>query len=276
MSRVGEAQRLVRKAHQYVRSAQRGLTLPRTIRSSDTFLVTYPKSGTTWLGFMIANVLNSSGEQLNLRTAWNMVPDINDAYFGGADLGAYAHLPDPRVFLVHAPYDPLLRRVVYVMRDPRDVMVSYYHHKRLTVQGWNMSLTDFLLEPQQWPCPWEVHVRGWLSNPPVDHLMVVRYEEMHRDASAILRRVLDFAGVAYRDGDVERAVSASGFDRMRAVEERYGVEGAKREDERFIRRGQVGGWREELQPAEQDILQAVYGDLAREYGFADVAPANTP
>lgn len=102
----------------------------RSLRPTDVFIVTHPRSGTTWMRSLIGNALVqlvfSESCELGFKNHL-YVPDVNKQYFRGG------LLPNPlpgiatRFFSTHAPYDPLLPKVIYIIRDPRDVMVSYYH-----------------------------------------------------------------------------------------------------------------------------------------------------
>jgi hypothetical protein len=266
------ASRTWRKTGGAVKRSYRRRQFVSSIRPTDVFIVTYPKSGTTWLRFMVANVIHSAPEAVNLKNQEEVVPDINQTYFSRTPLHAYSSLPDPRFFVLHAPYDPALRRTIYIMRDPRDTMVSYYHHHRLTVPNRNRTLIEFLQGQKQWPCSWEEHVRGWFRHRSDPGILIIRYEEMHRDKEGVLRRVLDFSGVKYTDAHIERAHANSDIKRMRALEESFGMTKVAPvgNEERFVRKGKPGGWREELNPEEQEVLQRVYGPLAGEFGFAEV------
>jgi estrone sulfotransferase len=239
------------------------------VRATDSFLVTYPKSGTTWVGFLLANLLKRDpGAVLNLHTSLDHVPDVNEAYYGFGTLRRWEHLPDPRVFMCHAVRDQALPRVVYVVRDPRDVMVSYWHHKRLTTPGFDQSMADFVRAADHWPCSWDEHVAGWLFPPKHTRLLVVKYEALQTDARAVLHQVLQFLELPRTPAEIERAVEASRFDRMRSAEERFGVIGAAGDKaERFVRRGQVGGWRDELDEATERALEQRYGAVMRQLGY---------
>ena len=182
-----------------------------------------------------------------------------------------ADLVDPRFFLSHAQADPRLPRVVYVLRDPRDVMVSYWHYRRFLRPDYAEPLADFLRRRDHFPCAWDAHVAGWLLPRKHPNLLVVRYEQMHADTAGVLRQVLAFAGAAVDEAAIARAVEASRFDRMRAAEERFGVaDKAGRAEERFVRKGRVGAWQDEMGPAELEILQARFGDVMRQVGYAPV------
>src|SRR5215510_3046374 len=221
-----------------------------SIRPSDVFIVTYPKSGTEWLRFLIANSIKDDlNEEITFLNHTAYVPDINEPYSTLNSLDEFASLPDPRFFSVHARYDPVFPKVVYVLRDPRDVMVSYYHYKRLTDASFCSSLQEFVMSDNHYPGRWDKHVVGWLLNGQHTPLCLVRYEEMHQDTQGILKRVLDFAGLSYTEADISRAVEASQFERMRAGEEKYGIphpDILTHTGERFVRRGKIGGYRDEL------------------------------
>ena len=241
-----------------------------TLRPTDVFLCTYPKSGTTWLGFMLAQALKpDASEELGLKSFSRHVPDVNLLYTQRGSLAQYEGMSDPRFFLCHAACDLNLPRVVYVVRDPRDTMVSYWHYRKFLSRDFNLSLRDFLAGDDHWPCEWDEHVAGWLLPARHPHLLVVKYEDLHRDAEAVLGRVLDFAGVACPPGRIAAAVEASRFERMRAAEEKLGVHGKAGDDrERFVRKGRVGGWQDEMDADAQRVLQTKYGDVMRRIGYA--------
>ncbi len=98
--------------------------------------------------------------------------------------------------------------------------------------------------------------------------MVVRYEEMHTDTFGILKRVLNFAGLSYSEGDIMRAVEAAQFDKMRSLEESFGVDGALgAKNERFVRRGRVGCWKDELDEECVRIIEQKYGKVMGKVGY---------
>ena len=223
------------------------------------------------MAFLLANIIYSKQytEQnitLNLRTLPEIVPDINQLYSAGADLSKYAHLPNPRVFTVHARYDRAFPRVIYILRDPRSVMVSYWHQKRLVDPGFNLSLKEFIAKDDHWPTLWNKHVEEWLFR---DHknVMMVRYEDMAANTFEIARKVIEFIKLPSDDHTIEHAVEAAKFENMKALEDKYGrrVQGAH--EERFIRKGNTDSWREELDEESLRILEQKYGAVMTKLGY---------
>ena len=86
----------------------------------DIFLVSYPRSGNTWARFLIGNVM-SPDEPVTFANLEFRVPSIYT--FPNRVLRRL-----PRILKSHDVYDPRYPRVIYIVRDPRDVAVSFYHY----------------------------------------------------------------------------------------------------------------------------------------------------
>jgi hypothetical protein len=97
----------------------------RTLRTfpDDTFIVSYPKSGNTWTRFLVASLIHCD-EPMTFLRADRVIPTIDSQsrrYFKG--------LARPRVIKSHFPFDQTYKRVIYIVRDPKDVAVSQYHYQ---------------------------------------------------------------------------------------------------------------------------------------------------
>ena len=89
---------------------------------ADVFIVAYPKSGITWLQNMVAATLYGLDPQRAPDSlVQELVPDVHYKQL-------YKRFRTPMVFKTHHLPRPEYRRVVYLLRDGRDVMVSYWHH----------------------------------------------------------------------------------------------------------------------------------------------------
>jgi hypothetical protein len=241
-----------------------------TIRPTDVFICTYPKSGTTWLGFLLAQVLKKDrDERLDLKNFNRYVPDVNLLYTKAGSLADHVDKPEPRFFLCHARYEANFPKVVYVVRDPRDVLVSYWHYQKFLHKDFTQSLEEYVASDSHWPCEWDEHVESWMMPRRHPHLMLVRYEDIHADSAGQLRRVLEFAGLTSDESRIATAVEESRFGKMREAEEKFGVHGAAGDaKERFVRKGACGNWRNEMLPMAQEILERKYASAMRAMGYA--------
>lgn len=236
------------------------------LRPSDVFIVGYPKSGSTWLRHMVAELVKPDpAEELDIKTISRYVPDLNEEWPTG-----FEALPDPRFFSSHSRYEPRLPRVVYVVRDPRDVVVSYWHYQRMMAPGFEKPIEEFAVDETVWPGTWERHASGWLIEGRHPDLMTLKYEDLLRDTPGELARVLRFAKLDRDAGAIARAVEESRFEKMRAREEKTRREnkGPAAKEERFVRKGKSGGWREELPPAALKALESRFAATMRHFGYA--------
>jgi hypothetical protein len=188
---------------------------------------------------------------------------IHDALFSGPD-GASIVASD------------ITLAAVYIIRDPRDVAVSFAHHAGRSIEWAVNALGDeetaFAAggmdnheQVAQHLGSWSHHVRGWCEQPlfPVE---VVRYEDLHADPAAQLRRIAELGKLKVTREAVDRAVSVARFESLRALEQRDGFR--ERAGERqFFRRGRAGSWRDELAPALARQVERDHGEVMRAYGY---------
>src|ERR1035438_7495975 len=110
-----------------------------TVFPDDTFLVSYPKSGNTWVRFLLANLIHPN-ETVGFANINRLLPAP-----GVLSKRFLKKLPRPRIMKSHEPFDVRFRKVIYLVRDPRDVAVSEYHFdlKKRYIAA-DMSLEQFV------------------------------------------------------------------------------------------------------------------------------------
>lgn len=244
----------------------------RGVSAQDVFLASYPRSGSTWLRFMIAEGLGHKPDFESIRA---MIPPIGDHF------QALLRLPNGgRLIKTHERRDLLhgrrCRRGIYLIRDGRDVAVSYHFwmQRRGMFSGpFSEFLRLFLMGRLDAYGPWETHVRTWLDSPlgPAGNLLMIRYEDMLKNAEAVLSQVFEFLGVSPDYTQLQRSVKAHGFNRMRRSSSESPTirSRAVREDIPLVRRGTADEWKDRFGDAERALFAEYVGSpLLERFGYA--------
>ena len=191
------------------------------VRSTDVFISSYPRSGTTltqWILYLLTHEQQPDPEHLTRVSPW-FERSLAMGELTAADLEAF---PPPRVFKSHLPRQwlPDGARYIYVERNPRDVLVSYFHFYRAYL-GFHGSFDDFFrrfMEGRVQYGSWFDHVAGWRERAGDPDLLIVRYEDLVSDRKASIQRIVDFLGWERDERWVDRAVVESSFDAMKRRE----------------------------------------------------------
>lgn len=210
--------------------------------SDDVFIVGYPKSGNTWFQNIILGVMYGIDAKLSPPVlARDLVPDVHFNRF-------YRRYSKPMYFKSHHLPQPIYRRVVYLLRDGRDVMVSYHHYlEALERKSLNfLELVKTGLD--HLPCKWHEHVEAWEKNPYGAEMIFVRYEDMIADPMREVKRFAEFARHPADEPLLKKAVEAASFDSLQDRERRLGSTWPEKwpADKKFFRRGLVGSFKDEM------------------------------
>jgi len=227
----------------------------------DVFLVSYPRSGNTWVRFLIANLLKPEGVEIDFHNVQEYVPEIN------RNNEIIEALPSPRVIKSHALYKPSFPKVIYLVRDGRDVYVSYYYY-RLKQLDEGITFSQYLRRKDHFPSLWKEHVESWLKwDQPQPNMLLVRYEDLLSKPEAELRKIVKFIGVDKTDDVISHAVEVSRFDKMREIDQtkgrKYNLTGTKD----FVRKGKAGTWQDEFSQEDIVYFKENTGDLLIRLGY---------
>jgi hypothetical protein len=169
------------------------------------------------------------------------------------------------------------RAAIYLARDPRDVAVSLAHHNNSSLDeaitlingpdsalcrsrsGQSPQLRQRLLS-------WSAHIESWLAQTDVP-TRLVRYEDMRADPAAVFAEALAFAGVPASADDIARAVRHADFAEMRRQEAERGFVERTSKTAPFFRRGEVGGWRDDLTAAQTRRLEDAHAPMMARLGY---------
>ena len=243
-----------------------------TIFPDDVFLTSYPRSGNTWTRFLVGNLIYQD-EPVTFLNVERLVPDM----YKTADW-VMRRLPRPRVLKSHECFDPRYPKIIYIVRDPRDVAVSNYHWElklRSIREGY--PIEEFVprwMKPDFWPRigSWADHAASWLApRQGQDGFLLMRYEDLQQDPHRELEKLARFLGLSADSERVRRAVELSSAEHMRKLERKQGARWVAttytRTDKPFVRGAKSGGWRDTLPPQTVAYLESKWGDQMRTLGY---------
>jgi len=269
------------------------------MRADDIFLVSFFKSGNTWTRFLLGNLLNP-GRPVTFESIERTSPDIYQFQYRD-----YGRLASPRIIKSHECFDPRYRRVIYIVRDPRDVAVSLYHFLRKigTIDDTFPLATyasEWFLRGKGSGRTWREHVGSWLLNPrnfpevaglepasrctgdglKLDELgacghgrqfLLLRYEDLLSNPGASLARMSKFLNLDVSAEQISYAVEQSSASRMRGLEQKdrdqWFMTKHTRKDINFVREARAEQWRTALPRESVAKIESQWGRTMQLLGY---------
>jgi hypothetical protein len=243
------------------------------VRPDDTFIVSYPRSGNTWTRFLIANLLHPNRD-VSFANIEQLIPDAE------AQSSRYLkRLPGPRVVKSHEYFDHRYPRVIYIVRDPRDVVLSYYDFERkyrhiadgFPLESYVSNFVHGRLTSASWGT-WGENVGTWLAaRQGSPKFLLLVYEDLIRQTEKELRKVVDFFALEVSPDQLREVVLKSSADRMRQLEQQQGHQWVTTKDKRsdipFVGAASAGRWRSALPVAAVAEIESAWGVLMSCLGY---------
>lgn len=271
------------------------------------WLVSYPKSGNTWLRVFFSNLLQNDDKPADINNmknclmassritfdaiSWmessdmtmdeidNIRPEIYEhliknisspTFFKVHD--AYTYLPDGRPLYGTAPL-----KVVYILRNPLDVAVSYAYHSQQSFDDAIKFMNNesacvdekenmLTLQFRQKLLSWNKHVESWVDAPGLD-LLLIKYEELKDEPINSFLKAVDFLQLPYDEAQVRKAAAFSDFKQLKKQEEEKGFLETPHGVKAFFREGKVGSWEKSLTEEQKNNIITDHYDVMKRFGY---------
>lgn len=262
------------------------------------WLASYPKSGNTWVRAFLHNYIVNADTPHSINSLVDFsVAECAAAFYGQDTAGLSTQEVQKRRPAVHAQLTrlhndlvfvkthnaylsmhgvplctpALTAGAVYIVRDPRDVALSYAAFARKPVD----EIIDFMAakgasnatdaaQVFELLGSWSEHALSWVASP---KRLLVRYEDLLNEPERYFARIIKFLGTGEVDAArLARAISFSGFDVLSGQEavEGYRASGGA---ETFFRAGKAGQWRARLTAEQVQRIEAAHGEVMQKFGY---------
>lgn len=200
-------------------------TLAFKVRPTDLCVATYPKCGTTWTQVIMGLLRNDGKPYPTLSDFMKTIPFLE---FTGTEF--MESVKDPRAFKVHLPFDmtpysPDTKYIV-VVRNPKDCLVSYFHHTRTLFYGFEDgefdTYFDLFMAGEVDYGDYFDHILSWYEHRKDPNVFFICYEEMKADPRGSIVRMANFMGPKYselvkNEQKLDDIVKYSSFNFMKSI-----------------------------------------------------------
>jgi hypothetical protein len=276
-----------------------------------TWLASYPKSGNTWARLFLQAYGDDAEIYINAefgkighdadRRVWQEVLRVDSveamdavtewefqSYRGAALVRWYKHYGHGNAICLktHTPRwtldgletipTEMSRAAIYIVRDPRDVAVSFADHLGMTID----EVIDFMRSPnaqlrmdgkRENLADWSINVGSWTQGATFP-VHVLRYEDMHAAPLVSFGQIAVIFGHELDKQRLERAIERVSFDRLqRQEQEAGGFINQSPHQERFFRSGKIGDWRDVLTEAQAAEIERDHGETMEQFGYERTA-----
>jgi len=273
------------------------------------WLASYPKAGNTWFRIFLTNLLSDNNAPASINDLTNTPIASSRTIFDnttGLESSDLSHeeidrlRPDVYKTLSDEATEALFMKVhdactlnvegnlifpreaskgvIYIIRNPLDVAVSFAHHSNITIDdsvkiiccdtsALCHSIKKLNHQLRQYTGTWNKHVLSWLeSGIPT---CLIRFEDMKAAPLETFLKAVRFAGLEQSREQIQKAINFSSFDELKRQEVCNGFKECVSTDHNFFRKGKVGSWREELTDEQVHIIITSNRSVMRRFGYLD-------
>ncbi|XP_022913175.1 luciferin sulfotransferase-like [Onthophagus taurus] len=250
------------------------------VRQNDVWVTSYSKCGTTWcqeLVWLVCNNMDYEGAKKHLEIRFPFIEYSSVALAVGqfiednnikSDYSDHKTFPNPiklleddekvRYIKSHLPWNFLPKQIVngiktpkiiHVIRNPKQVVLSYYHHATNIFPVFKGSLNQFVdayIKGEVLYGDYFTTVLPYLEQKHRENLLIITYEEMSSDLIGVINKVSKFMNKSYSDEAIKELAKHLSFDQMKENRAVNKSDFVKNESVKFIRKGKSDSYKSEL------------------------------
>ena len=281
--------------------------MPET-KKNIVWLASYPKSGNTWFRILLSNLFSDSLHPVNINdlteTTISSNRSIIDSYLGihSSELSAEeidklrpqvfkrfsdekegtAYVKTHEAWTLNSRGNPIFpeeitKGVIYLIRNPLDIAISYSYHNSETIDETISILNDDFsrlcdkkdkinIQTQQILTSWSNHVSSWTDDSKLP-VHVIRYEDMLDHPLKSFKSAVDFLDLNYEESEIINAINNSSFDTLKAMETSDGFKERGIHSEAFFRKGKSSEWETVLSLTQINEIVKHHSKILSKYGY---------
>ncbi|MDF1572512.1 MAG: sulfotransferase domain-containing protein [Bacteroidales bacterium] len=272
------------------------------------WIASYPKSGNTWFRLVLSHLLEKNDIPLNINNIYSASIASSRVHFdnisgvSGSDLTSeeidairpeiYRRMAVESEDLIFKkvhdawtineagkqifPTD-ITKAVVYMIRNPLDVAVSYAFHSGTNfaniIEDMSNSKHALADKPgklhnqlRQKLLNWSEHVISWIDSSGMP-VKVIRYEDLIENPFKEFSTAFNFIGMNYEAEDLIRAIKNSEFSKVSQQEEKFGFKEKPLQMSLFFRKGEPGDWKNHLSVQLADEIRKKHSDIMKRFNY---------
>ena len=283
--------------------------MPETKRNM-VWLASYPKSGNTWFRIFLSNLFSDSPGAVSINelteTAISSNRSILDRYLGmhsselttdeidrlrpemfrrySGDKEGNVYIKTHEAWTLNSRDEPIFPKeitkgVIYIIRNPLDIAISYSHHNNealdLTISRLNDGFSKLCevkdglyMQTEQTIKSWSNHVCSWTRDSGLP-LHLIRYEDMLEAPLETFKSAVDFLNLPYGEQRIREAVNYSDFKKLQAMETRDGFKERGINTKVFFRKGISNEWKTGLSRAQIGKILSHHKEIMGRFGYLD-------